>query len=145
MPPLRTTLGQILVNEALPEDLRDYNRVMNAKAMEEILEKVADKYPDRYREVSHKLLKAGKAAAYSTGGLSFGLRHMQTSAAYSGEKEKLNQQIQQILKTPDLTPEQKNQAVIKAVGKVHYDDDLASKVLKQGVAEQNPQIGRAHV
>jgi len=38
---METTLGQFLINEVLPEDLRDYNRVLDKKGVDALLQKVA--------------------------------------------------------------------------------------------------------
>ena len=46
--PTRTTIGQLLVNEALPEEYRDYDRVMDNKSVQKIMQSVADKDPDRW-------------------------------------------------------------------------------------------------
>ena len=62
-----TTIGQILVNEALPEKFRDYSRVMNAGNMEDTLEQIIREDPDAYREVSAKLMRLGNKAAYEEG------------------------------------------------------------------------------
>ena len=59
-----TTPGQILLNEALPEDLRDESRVWTAGAMEKVLAEVAKRYPEQYSSISHKLLQLGRHAVY---------------------------------------------------------------------------------
>ena len=61
------TVGQILVNEALPEDLRDYHRVLDKKELTNLLRLVKDKYPDRYKKIEHDLETIGGDAAYSVG------------------------------------------------------------------------------
>ena len=67
---METTVGQLLVNESLPEDLRDYERVLDNKSIAALLQQVAEKYPDRYREVAKNLSDAGRDAAYTTGACS---------------------------------------------------------------------------
>ena len=62
-----TTIGQILVNEALPEKFRDYNRVLGADEMEDLLKRIIQEDPDAYREASYKLMRIGAKAAYDTG------------------------------------------------------------------------------
>jgi DNA-directed RNA polymerase subunit beta' len=64
---MRTTIGQVIVNDTLPEDLRDYNRVMTKGAADNVLEEVARRYPERYREVSHAMMQRGRHAAFEEG------------------------------------------------------------------------------
>jgi DNA-directed RNA polymerase subunit beta' len=62
-----TTIGQIYVNEALPPEYRDYNRVMGAPEMKGILTDIINNHPDKYREVSAALMRAGNKFAYEGG------------------------------------------------------------------------------
>ena len=62
-----TTIGQILVNDALPPRFRDYGRVMDSKGIEGVLEAIAREDPDSYAEVTKRLMDIGNAAAYDTG------------------------------------------------------------------------------
>ena len=66
---LNTTVGQLLVNEALPPDMRDYNRVLTGKELKAVLQQVAREHPERYREVSFKLNQIGQRSAQDQGGL----------------------------------------------------------------------------
>jgi len=45
MATLKTTIGQLVVNHGLPEDLRDYSRVLDKKGLEKLLQTVAEKHP----------------------------------------------------------------------------------------------------
>ena len=62
-----TTVGQVLVNDALPPRFRDYGRVMDSKGIESVLEAIAREDPDSYAEVTKRLMDIGNAAAYDTG------------------------------------------------------------------------------
>ena len=64
---LKTTIGQIMVNDALPEELKDYSRVLDSKATQQLMQSVAENHPDKYREVAKKLLDVGRAVSYSSG------------------------------------------------------------------------------
>ena len=48
----------------MPEDLRDYRRVLDKKGLKELLQQVYDRYPGRYREIVHDLSQLGSTAAY---------------------------------------------------------------------------------
>lgn len=62
-----TTVGQVLVNDALPPKFRDYNRVMDSKGIETVLEEIAREDPDAYAGVTKRLMDIGNSAAYDTG------------------------------------------------------------------------------
>ena len=68
---LKTTLGQLLINESLPPDLRDYHRVLDKKGIRGLLQQIADTHPEQYRTVAHDISDVGRDAAFSTGGYSF--------------------------------------------------------------------------
>lgn len=64
---MTTTIGQVLVNDALPPQFRDYERVMDSKGIEDVLENVAQNAPETYSVVTKRLMDVGNAAAYDTG------------------------------------------------------------------------------
>ena len=50
---LNTTVGNVLVNDALPEELRDYRpATLDKKGIASLLRRVAEKRPERYAEVA---------------------------------------------------------------------------------------------
>lgn len=61
-----TTVGRILVNETLPEELRSES-VMDKSHMDKVLGALIQSDPDKYVDVSHKLLKLGGRIAYEDG------------------------------------------------------------------------------
>lgn len=94
---LKTTLGQLLVNRHLPEDMRDYNRELGKGGIAKLFQTVAEKHPDKYRQIAKDLSDVGRDAATSTGGFSFSLRHMKATAAAKRLRAQLNDQIEAIL------------------------------------------------
>lgn len=64
---MQTTVGQILVNDALPPRFRDYERVMDSKGIETVLQEIAREAPEEYAEVTKRLMDVGNAAAFDTG------------------------------------------------------------------------------
>ena len=46
MMPLQTTIGRLLVNEVLPEELRDHNRVLMGADLDKVLEQVGREHPE---------------------------------------------------------------------------------------------------
>lgn len=64
---MATTVGQILVNDCLPPEFRDYTRVMDSNGLEDLLQRVAKESPEKYREITKKLMDAGDEAAFDNG------------------------------------------------------------------------------
>ena len=86
---LRTTIGQVMLNEALPQDLRNYTRKWDKKATQEIFQELAEKYPDKYREVSKRLMDISREAVYTMGGFSFGVDDLMPTPAVMHSRNKL--------------------------------------------------------
>ena len=134
---LRTTLGRLLVNEALPEDLRDHARVLDKKGLSELMRQVAIKHPDKYVEISKKLVDIGREASTEGGGNSFGLKHMKKAkAAFAAQKE-LDRKLKQILDDDDdLDDKKRNELIVKTVGAIQ--SRMMDDILKESLDEDNP-------
>lgn len=133
---IRTTVGQLLVNEALPEDLRDYNRTLSKKGVTDLMRDVAQRYPDRYVDVSKRLADIGREAATESGGTSAGPEHFSKAKASIKFEAEVRQQLRNILNNEKLTPQQRSEAVIKAVGS--RQPQLLKEILDESIAEKNP-------
>ena len=70
-----TTVGNVLINEQLPEDLRDYSRIVNKKELAGILNSIGTKHPKRYAEIVKNLKDLGDTASYESGS-SFSLKDL---------------------------------------------------------------------
>lgn len=62
-----TTPGQLLVNEVLPPEFRDYTRTLGQDEIDELLRRVAEERPEAYRQVTHDLVQLGRHAAFDEG------------------------------------------------------------------------------
>lgn len=65
--PLKTTIGQVLVNDVLPPELRDYDRELIGGELDDLLVEIGRKYPGRYKDVTHKLMQLGNETAFREG------------------------------------------------------------------------------
>lgn len=63
---MKTTVGNILFNEALPRPLRDYKRQVTGRNLGKILTELADKYPEKYPDAVFDIKKLGDRVAYTT-------------------------------------------------------------------------------
>lgn len=141
---LSTTLGQLLVNEALPPGLRDYDRVLDKTSLGSLFQKVAEEYPDQYRDIAKKVMDVGRDASYSTGGQSFGLRHLRRSRAAQVHLTQLQQKLNRVILDPKLSDEidsktgysEREKVINKLVGDVR--DVIEKDVFDESVAEGNP-------
>jgi hypothetical protein len=133
---LRTTIGQILVNEILPPELRDYSRIMDKKGIKKLMREVADLQPERYREVAKDLSDVGRDAAYTTSGQSFGLAHLRTTPAVTMSRHRLNRRMQEILAHDDWSDEKKELKIVGAATAEH--ERLNDEILDETSARGNP-------
>lgn len=133
---LHTTVGQLLVNDALPEDLRDHHRVLDKKGLSTLLQEVARQHPDKYRDVSFRLNQIGQRAAQDQGGLSFGLQHLRRSKAANEIRQRIQQQLAPILADKTLTDKQRNERIIRVVG--NESGSQIKAVLDEAIAAGNP-------
>lgn len=128
-----TTIGQVLVNDALPPRFRDYGRVMDSKGIEEVLEAIAREDPDSYAGVTKRLMDIGNAAAYDTG-TTIRLSDLRSSYDKRPILQALDIAEAQIRNDKNLTDAQKSEMVEKLYEKANsrimdetYNSELARK------------------
>lgn len=133
---LHTTAGQLAVNHILPEDLQDHDRVLDKKGIAKLLQVVAEKHPERYREIAHELSRVGYHTAQMVGGNSFGLDHMSLSLAGKQSQLKLGSKVQEIYTDSRLNDKEKEQQVVALL---HQErEPLEKAIYKESLAEHNP-------
>lgn len=132
---LTTTMGQYMVNQALPEELRDYHRKLDGDGARALMQRVADEHPDKYRVILKRLADIGRNTAYQSGGYSFGLRSMQSTPAYRTFRQEIEQGIEQILDS-EGTPEEKQHRILKLVG--GRQKEMEDGIYKDTLADNNP-------
>jgi hypothetical protein len=85
-----------MINEALPEELRDYARVLDKKGVKELFTRLAEKHPDKYVDVAKTLMDTGRDFATQTNGYSFGLDALEKTAAATRAEYDLEQKLARI-------------------------------------------------
>jgi len=133
---LNTTIGQLMVNETLPANLRDYNRKLDKKGISALLQEVAEKYPDQYRQIAKELSDVGRDVAYSTGGTSFGLKHLRKSLAAQKAYGPLRRKIAAIHSNPKLSDKRKDEEILKAVSATN--EPLIDAIYQESTRGNNP-------
>jgi hypothetical protein len=132
---LKTTVGQLLVNQVLPPDLRRYDRILDKKGIQDLLQEVATKHPDKYRQIVFDLSKIGSQVSYATGGNSFGLKHLKRSIAAKAAQMKLQKEIGNIYRS-DLSDTEKEQKVVDLL--MSEGESLQNRVYDESLLERNP-------
>lgn len=130
------SVGQILINEQLPPDMRDYSRVLDKPGITRLLSDIARIHPDKYRMISHNLSNIGWRTAQEYGGDSFGIRHLRKSAYAQQLDTQLQQQINALLDNDKLDDKRREEEIIKLVGSKSKEQQ--DKVYAESIAEGNP-------
>lgn len=135
---LKTTLGQILLNEALPEDMRDYDRVYNKKNTVGLATELAKKYPDQYRDVLKRLYDVAKDAGYTSNGFSFGLKDIKSSLAAQHAQITVRRALRDILSNRQLTPAQRQAKILTLAA--NAQTKLVEDVFQEARDQDNPLV-----
>lgn len=133
---LKTTLGQLLVNQALPEDMRNYERALTKKDMGKLATELAQKHPDKYRDVMKRLHDVGRDAAYTTNGLSFGLKDIKPTLAARDVQQRVQRQLRGILADRKLDDKSRSLAILKLAANAQRE--LVDKVYEEARGTDNP-------
>lgn len=131
-----TTVGQLLINDALPEELRDYSRVLDKKSMHWLFSEIADKHPERYAEISKKLHRVAADVVSGYGRqASVSLNSLRTPESVYKLRGELKQKVQELLSSA-LPIEDRNKAIVEEISKSidKIDKDTYDSALK----EDNP-------
>jgi hypothetical protein len=133
---LKTTLGQVLINSALPPDLRDYSRVLNKKNMIALATELAKKYPDNYRDVMKELQDIGSDAAYTTNGLSVGLDAIRPAVSALKKQQEVKQRLRSILANRGLDDKTRNLKILELTSGAQKE--IIDAVAAEAEEQDNP-------
>ena len=133
---VKATVGQVLINDALPKDMRDHQRVLDKKGLNSLLEELAEKHPDKYRQVTAALQDVGKDACYTTNGNSFGLAHLRKSLWVKKRHLSVVKKLRSLLDDNSLTDQRRNEEIIKLIGRTTSEQH--EPILEESLAENNP-------
>lgn len=133
---LKTTLGQLIINETLPDDMRDYERVLDKKNMGTLATDLAKRYPERYRDVMKKIHDVSRDVAYTTGGLSMGLKDIRTTLAGKHAQLKVHKELRQILSDNGLSDKDRELRILKLAAETQQK--LVEDVFNEARESNNP-------
>lgn len=130
-----TTLGQLLIERALPTSMRGKKRVLDSAGVKELFQELADNHPEQYREVGKALSDVGRHAATESGGMSVGVNHLLQPDITRTIRRRVQAQLQSIY-AEDL-PEAEKQAKVIAVSKA-AQTELSKAVYQHALDTKNP-------
>lgn len=133
---LKTTLGQLLINDVLPDDMRDYNRVMNKKNIVEMSTELAKRYPDKYRDIMKRLLDVGRDTSYTTNGLSIGLDAIRPTQSALQIQHDVKKQLRGILANRGMSDQDRNLKILQLASEAQKK--LVDSVYRDAEAQDNP-------
>ena len=134
--PTLTTVGQLLINSAIPSEHRDYSRVFDKKSLYKFLTEQATRMdPDSFREMVQRLTLIGLRTARQSPSSSFSLKDLAPPKAKSAITDNLKADVKRIIKTVK-DPEERDQQIIDTVQK--YQKDFASNIYDESLKSNNP-------
>ena len=131
---METTVGQLLINDALPEDLRDAHRVLDKKGVENLLRQVSARYPERYRDIVHKLETLGAELA-TRAGTSFSLEDIRRPKAKDAVEASIKRKLQAVWQEALQTPEKRDAKTVAILG--DHIDQMRDSVYKESLETGN--------
>jgi DNA-directed RNA polymerase subunit beta' len=123
-----------MLNQALPTELRKDQHDLDKKGVHKLLQVVAEKHPDAYKNVVKTLNDVGREAAW-TEGVSVSLSGLRTSKAKQVVMAELNQKLDAIREDDSLTDEQRSDAIVELL--VPYSGKIADAVVEEAKQEGN--------
>lgn len=145
---LKTTLGQLLIDHALPHAMRNRGNILDKKGVASLFDDLARDHPEEYGAVAKRLTDVARDVAYGTGGFSFGLGHMRAVPEAEAIKRKAVNEVNAIRRDPGLDDDAKDAAVVRVLqGAIKPVEDAvfeASKAEKNPLAMQVMNVGRGN-
>ena len=130
---INATLGQVLVNDALPPQYRDYTRVIKGNAIDDILGEIARQDPKQYNKISKKLLDLGADFATDSS-VTVGLDDLISPVDRAPIFEHARQITKEIRDNPALSKAEKREAVEGVYSNIQKAlvDETYKRSLKSG-------------
>lgn len=132
---LKTTAGQLAINQALPEGLRDYGRKLDKESTAELLERLAKEHPDSYRDAVQKLNDLGRQVAYRSAGYGVSLSHLAPAKAAESARKEIQGKLRRLFDS-DLGGDQLRKAIVDTLKP--YQKKLVDDVYAESLKDANP-------
>lgn len=129
-----TTLGQTLVNQALPKQYRDETRELSKDAADSMLAQIAKEHPELYKDISWKLMQLGREAAF-TEGSTLKLSDLRGPFDKTDILDHVRKQEELIRSSKALSPEEKTEALEAVYNEVQ--GFILDQTYKSALAQNN--------
>lgn len=136
MPSRETTIGRLLLEDALPADLHHHVPRLDKQGLGELAVDLAERYPDRYRDIMRKLSHIANQAGYESGGYSFGPEDLEITPRAHALREGLKQRVRQTLADSSLAPHVRNERIVHAA--LESMEPLQQTVAQEARDQRNP-------
>ena len=133
--PEDTTVGTLLINDALPEDLRQKRYRLDKKSVHDLFMRVAEKHPEQYKEILNKLSDIGRGAVW-TEGLSVSLSALSKSKAKQRILEPIRAKLREIISDDSLSDEQRKDVIVETL--LPVSSQLQDALLEEARSEGSP-------
>lgn len=137
MPQQLTNIGALLISEALPEELRQEQYDLNKKGIHKLFMQLAEKHPDKYKDVLQQMSLIGATAAW-TEGASVSLAALRRSSAKEAMLAPIKQQIQATIDDDSLTDDEREKLIVDTL--LPQVEKLNQAVYDESKAENSPFV-----
>jgi len=136
MEPSVTTVGQLLINSAIPDEFKDYSRVWDKGSLRKFLTDAAKTMnSDVYRDMVQKLSLIGLKTARQSSLSSFSLEDLKPPKMKRQLADSVRKEVKNIIKTIK-NPEQRDAAIVESV--LRAQGDFSNKIYDEAFKSENP-------
>ncbi len=130
------TIGQIMLEDALPEDLKHYaSKTLDKSRTKQMLKELAQKYPDKYADTIYNIGRMAASATTDYGKIaSPSLTDLNPPESIQKEKKQMRNHIEKI-KQSNIPSEEKTKRISEyAQAK---QKELSNRIVEEGAKENN--------
>lgn len=126
------TVGQLLIDDALPEAMKGRHTTLDKKGLANLFGELARDHPDQYVAVSKKLSDLGRAAATASGGYGFGPEHMRKGEAGKRHQANVESLLDKLLDDDAIDDETRLKQIVLGAGNAMQPqmDDVYDEAVK---------------
>lgn len=133
---METTIGQLRLRRALPEDIDlPLGKPLDKKAVQELLDQVAERHPDKYKDVFNALSEVGKDVAWQSG-VTVSLSGLRKSKAKEQVLRPIREKLAKLIADERLPAKERDRRIVELVASA--SDPLKEALMAEAKAEGNP-------
>ena len=107
-----TSIGTLLINRELPESLRRESWQLDKKGIANLMREVAEKHPDQYADIEHRLEHLGSTTAWNEGA-TISVSSLLDPEGKRQLVDQTRQQVEALHDNPQLSEEQRDAEIVK--------------------------------